>query len=44
MELNEIEKRMLYQTFAAVKGLCREQGDMAEVVAGYLVERNEHKK
>ena len=23
--------------FAAAEGLCREQGDMAEIVAGYLV-------
>lgn len=24
--------------FATAEGLCREQGDMAEIVAGYLVE------
>ena len=24
--------------FAAAKGLCRKQGDMAKIVAGYLVE------
>ena len=24
--------------FATAEGLCREQGDMADVVAGYLVE------
>ena len=32
------EEARLYQLFATAEGLCRKQGDMEKIVAGYLVE------